>query len=276
MLLPLQIAVLLAGVRYVKTHHEAKRNYLIKTGRGLNPSIIEYMQGLMCMFMIVCQLVFKSYTNTMIFIFNPCHVLTFCFGLVSLLPFNRFTDCLMSFSIASCFGAWLGIVWAENGELSPLEHYMYYIQHIFAAFMAPFVLYLGGRYSASDQLRWPLPLFGYLGFTLYMRFFLTPVSGITWANLNHTLCGVDNDPWRKYFQMGKYYYLWAECYLGLTSVVTQYFIGILGIMLIRCRRFSIHGDSSEKFQALVGILLIFGLSSFAYHAISHIEMREQG
>lgn len=184
----------------------------------------------------------------MIYLLNPCHLVTLTFGLVSLLPFNKFTDCLISFSMATCFGAWIGIVWAENGELSPTEHLMYYVQHVFAAFMAPFILYLGGRYSASDQLRWPLPYFGFLGFSIYMRYVLTPISAASWANLNHTLCAEDNDPWKAYFGMHKYYYLWSDFYLALTSVVSQYFLGLFGILLIRCRKFSIHHphDNKEK------------------------------
>jgi len=97
---------------------------------------------------------------------------------------------------------------------------MYYVQHVFASFLAPLILFCGGRYSATDQLRWPLPIFGFMGFSLYMRFILTPFSAITWANLNHTLCAVDNDPWRAYFGMHKYYWVWSEVYLAITSVIT--------------------------------------------------------
>lgn len=66
------------------------------------------------------------------------------------------------------------------------------------------------------------PLFGFVLFSVYMRYFLTPISTMTWANLNHTLCGIDNDPWRVYFGMNKYYYFWAELYLGFTSTVFTY------------------------------------------------------
>jgi len=86
----------------------------------------------------------------MIFIINPCHLTTLGFGLVSVLPVSRLTEVLFPFSIGGCFGAWVGIVWAENGELSQLEIFCYYLQHAFAAFLAPLILYLGGRYSVSD------------------------------------------------------------------------------------------------------------------------------
>ena len=100
-----------------------------------------------------------------------------------------------------------------------------------------------------------------------MRYFLTPVSAMTWANLNHTLCSVDNDPWKAYYGMGKWFYLWSDFYLGLTSVVSQYFIGIFGILFFRCRRFSIFEKSVELRQILTGVSLVMALAGFAYYAI---------
>jgi hypothetical protein len=189
-------------------------------GRGLNPSVLEFLQGVLCFFLLGMQIYFKTFSRTMIFILNPCHLTTLLFGIVSILPLSRLTELLYPFAIGGCFGAWLGIVWAENGELSYIEHVCYYIQHYFAAFLAPLVIYFGGRFSISDHLRWPVPLFGFMGFTIHMRYVLTPMAAITWANLNHSLCSVDNDPWKAYFGMHKYYYVWAEFYLALTSVVT--------------------------------------------------------
>lgn len=217
------------------------------------------------------QLFFKYHSKTMIFILNPCHAVTFTLGLVSLLPFNKFTDILVTFSIGSCFGAWIGIAFAENQELSFYEHVLYYVQHVFASFMAPFILYLGGRYSSTDQLRWPLPYLGFLGFSMYMRYILTPISAMTWSNLNHTLCSVDNDPWSAYFGMENYFYVWSDFYLALTSVATQYFIGLFGILLCRCSRFTIHAENTENKQAITGAILTISLTSFALYVLSVLE-----
>lgn len=217
--------------------------------------------------MLGMQLWFKTRTKTMIFILNPCHAVTFVLGLCSVLPFNKFTDVLITFSLSSCFGAWIGIAFAENGELSQLELTMYYVQHIFACFLAPFILYLGGRYSASDQLRWPLPYYGFVGFTMYMRYFLTPFSAMTWANLNHTLCSVDNDPWKAYFGMKKYFYGWADFYLALTSVISLYFISLFGILLCRCRRFTIHDKNVEWRQAFTGFVLSVTFACYCLRVI---------
>ena len=209
----------------------------------------------------------------MIFILNPCHLTTLLFGIVSILPLSRITELLYPFAIGGCFGAWLGIVWAENGELSYIEHVCYYIQHYFAAFLAPLVIYFGGRFSISDHLRWPVPLYGFVGFTIYMRYVLTPMAAITWANLNHSLCSVDNDPWKAYFGMHKYYYMWAEFYLALTSVVTQYFVSILAFVLVQWRSFTIHGGETgiKLRQVGTGVFMIVTLGSFATYAIGVLK-----
>ena len=54
-------------------------------------------------------------------------------------------------------------------------------------------------------------------FTLYQRFVLLPTSLVTWANLNHSLCGVENDPFYEHFNLGKWYWLYAEVYLSIVS-----------------------------------------------------------
>ena len=149
LLLP-ELFVIYYGVKHIAKHHEAKKNYLIKSGRGLNPSVIEYLQGLICFTILGMQIYFKSFSRTVIFMLNPCHFTTFLFGLVSLLPLSMFSDMIFPFAIGGCFGAWVGIVWAENGELGFFEVVSYYVQHVFAAFLAPLLLYMGGRFSISD------------------------------------------------------------------------------------------------------------------------------
>ena len=149
-LLILQIFIIYQGVKHISKHHDAKVNYLIKSGRGLNPSFVEYLQGILCFTLIGMQIYFKTSTRTIIFMLNPCHITTFLFGLVSFLPLSRFSEILFPFAISGCFGAWVGIVWAENGELPFIEVVSYYVQHVFAAFLAPLLIYMGGRFSISD------------------------------------------------------------------------------------------------------------------------------
>lgn len=56
-------------------------------------------------------------------------------------------------------------------------------------------------------------------FAFHMRWVLMPLSRITWANLNHTLCGVKNDPFYVYLELGEHYYLCGDLYLMLGCFV---------------------------------------------------------
>jgi len=63
---------------------------------------------------------------------------------------------------------------------------------------------------------------GWNVFSVYNRFILTPISHLTWANINHTLCSVENDVFKTTFNLGEYYYFWAEFYLFLPSFIFYY------------------------------------------------------
>ena len=58
---------------------------------------------------------------------------------------------------------------------------------------------------------------GFIAFSIYLRWILTPISLLTWANLNHSLCGTDTDPIWYLFDLGKWYYLLADFYLGAAA-----------------------------------------------------------
>ena len=60
-------------------------------------------------------------------------------------------------------------------------------------------------------------MLGFIMFSLYMRWLLTPFALLTWANLNHTLCGTDSDPVWLHLGLGKWYYAAAEIYLGAAA-----------------------------------------------------------
>ena len=93
------------------------------------------------------------------------------------------------------------------------ELVVYYGEHLFTSFLGTVFLCLGGRFDPLKYTGWPLPICGFHLFTSYMRYFLTPISLLTWANLNHTLCGVGNDPFYSHFNLGYTYYFWSDFYL---------------------------------------------------------------
>lgn len=151
--------------------------------------------------------------------FNPCHLTTLLIAVVGLSRFTIFTEMLVLYIYSSAFGGWIGIIFSENEELTHLEIFVYYCEHFFTSFGGPLIFTLFGRFDPRDYIAFPYPVMGFHMFCLYMKIFLTPLSLMTWANLNHTLCGVDNDPFYKHFNMGEWYYLWADLYLLFSCYV---------------------------------------------------------
>lgn len=86
-----------------------------------------------------------------------------------------------------------------------------------ASFLGPVVYSLAGRFDMLAYRKISYYALGYVMFTVYMRHFLTPIALMSWANLNHTLCGTDTDPVWLLLDLGKWYYPLAEIYLGLAA-----------------------------------------------------------
>lgn len=186
---------------------------VLKERNKVNPSAIEYFMGCSCFLMTILNSYYKFQSNTLIFMFNPCHIVNILLGIIAVTPFSRTNEWLALCVYSAAFGGYIGIIFNENEELSFVEQIIYQYEHALASYLGPLVLSLVGRYDPLSYISFPLPWAGYLLFSTYMRLFLTPLSEMTWANLNHTLCGLDNDPFYHYFDMGEWYYLWSDIYL---------------------------------------------------------------
>lgn len=71
-------------------------------------------------------------------------------------------------------------------------------------------------------------MFGFTFNTLYQRIINTPLSILTWANLNFVLCHPKNDPF--FPIIGKYYLYFVDHYLNIASIV--FLILFLGEVLL--------------------------------------------
>ena len=177
--------------------------------------------GLICLCNLAINIYLKYLSRSMIFMFNPCHVVNVFLAFVSLSPHGRLGELTALAVYSFAFGGYIGIIFNENEGFGWFELLVYHCEHAFASWLGPLLLTVAGRYDFFSYFRYPLPWFGFIIFTIYMRYVLTPLSVATWANLNHALCGVDNDPFFKHFDLGEWYYLWAELYLLFSSMVGQ-------------------------------------------------------
>ena len=188
--------------------------------------------GFVCSACVVANVFFKIQSKTLVFMLNPCHASNFFLIYLSFTPYHLAGE-LVAFSLFGfSFGGLLGIVFNENEGLPLSEIVVYNIQHALVGFLGPLILSLAGRYDIRKYTQFPLPWVAAIFFSLYERFVLMPMSTLTWANLNHSLCGHHSDPLYDLLQLGRWYWLWAELYLLIASLVLGFGGNLLLISLV--------------------------------------------
>lgn len=150
---------------------------------------------------------------------NPCHLTTACLAICCLSKFGKFSELVAVALFSLSFGAWIGTIFPENEGLPFGEVIMYNMEHMLASWLGIFILAFKGRFNIVEYAEMATVKVGFPIFSVYMRWILTPVALLTWANLNHSLCGTDTDPAFYYLNLGKWYYLWAELYLFFLQAV---------------------------------------------------------
>jgi hypothetical protein len=109
--------------------------------------------------------------------FNPCHVCCLSIAIVSLSKYNKISELCALYVYSTAFGGWIGLIFAGNEEMySIAELSVYYVEHLFTSFLGPLILSISGRFDPLSYAAFPLPVFGFTLFCMYMRLFLTPLS----------------------------------------------------------------------------------------------------
>jgi TMEM164 family len=190
--------------------------------------------GFICLCNLLINTWMKLQSKTLIFMLNPCHIVNLFLVIVSVRDHDRFGELCALAVYSFAFGGYIGVIFNENEGFDLWELLVYHCEHAFASWLGPLILSLTGRYDFLSYVKFPLPWFGFAIFTIYERYILMPTSAVTWANLNHSLCGVDNDPFYKMFDLGKSYYFWADFYLlgsCLVGFALNYFVVSVGFFV---------------------------------------------
>ena len=144
---------------------------------------------------------------------------------------------------------WIGVLFTELEGYSDLDVLIYYVQHIICAFAGTIVFSLSRRFDILAYWSWPHFMYGLIMFSYYMRPVLTPVALLTWANLNHALCGTDSDPFWLHLNLGKWYYALGEFYLSgacAAFFVINHAICYLIRRVLLADQSCSHGDPYQK------------------------------
>jgi len=179
---------------------------------------------------------FKLDSRTLIFMLNPCHAAIFFLVFLTMTDYSCVGEIVALAFYGFSFGGWIGLLFSENEGLPWIEVLVYYVHHAIVSGLGPILLSAGGRYDIRRFFSLRLIWAGAILFTLYERWVLMPISLLSWANLNHSLCGVHNDPFYEIFQLGKWYWLWADLYLAIACFLGFFINTLLVVVFARLSR----------------------------------------
>lgn len=146
---------------------------------------------------------FKLATRQLIWLLNPCHMLSFIQMFLLVSPNNKVSAVLFRLHIYWLTGPLLAILFPVTNTLDlPLEWTVYWVQHIMLLLTPLYLIRLGGQFSVEppSDLAWPATAFSL--YSLYHWVVLQPIGLLLQTNLNSMICPAVSDPFHgPYYRM---------------------------------------------------------------------------
>lgn len=186
----------------------------------------EALLGWFSIAIFVIHCIYKTNSKQLIFILNPCHVVGLVEGYLLVSPNGLHQRTVYTVLMNTLFSPWIAIIFPVTvGLTGPYEIPMFWVEHFLCAIINPLVLSLTHRYYTKTTISVRNHLFAHIIFAFYQRLVLFPMSQLTEANLNFTLCAARIDPFEPF--IGKWYYVISEFYIFVGGEIFHRIVKIL-------------------------------------------------
>jgi hypothetical protein len=211
----------------------------------MNPSFIENLLGYFTLLVFISQIFYKSYSGQLVFILNPCHFVGLLESVILLYPSNLRQRILYTALMNTLFSPWIAIFFPVTlGLNAPFEFEMFWVEHILVALVNPLVLSLCNRYYTANTISVKNHIFAHICFGLWQRTVLFPLSQLTHANLNFTLCGAAVDPFEGF--IGKWYYVFSEVYIFIGGEIFHRMIKLILDIIKQIKSFILQKKTKKE------------------------------
>lgn len=112
-LLPYHLLVFRKGWQILTEDFPKRKAFLIEMNNK-NPTLIEYFMGICCVICLIANCYYKYFTRSLIFMFNPCHIVNFFLIFICFSRHSRLGEICALGVYAFAHGGWIGIIFSEN------------------------------------------------------------------------------------------------------------------------------------------------------------------
>jgi len=176
---------------------------------------------------------------------NPCHGINLIQGYLLISRNDIKQRTIYSAMMNFLFSPWIAIAFpVTRGLDSPFEIPMFWLEHYMAGLINPLVLSICGRYYSKNTISVKNHIFSHSLFGLYQRIILFPLSQMTYANLNFTLCPATADPFLPFVE--KWYYIASDIYIYAGGEIFHRLIKMIIKMLLSIKELFNEENVSKK------------------------------
>jgi len=230
----LSVLLFIWAFRSLSPVHSIEAHVLDRTGKKSLLGLFGLVFGM--------EIGFKLATRQLIWLLNPCHMLSFIQLFLIVSPKTKFSTYLFRLHIYWLTGPLLALLFPVTNTLDlPMEWTIYWVQHFLLLLIPIYLTRLGGQFNLDplSDLAWPAMAFS--AYSLYHWIVLQPIGLLTQTNLNNMICPAISDPFH-----GPYYRVLAMSHQSILVPLVGKLYNVLTHWVLSTLRLNIKLETRRK------------------------------